>query len=202
MLGRRTARLAIGFAATVVAAMMLLLVGSSGAYAHGYTTTPTSRAYFCKLGQATNCGPIQWEPQSVEGPKGFPNGGPADTKLCSAGLSQFAQLDDQRGGAWPVNNVTAGSSYNINWTLTAPHSTTDFKYYITKPGWNQTAKLTRSALNLTPIKTVSYGGAQPPFSVSHPVTLPNLSGRHMLFAVWTINDTGNAFYQCSDLNFR
>ena len=202
MLGRRTMRVAVGFAATVVASMMLLLAGSTGAYAHGYTTTPTSRAYFCKLGQATNCGSIQWEPQSVEGPKGFPNGGPADTKLCSAGLSQFAQLDDQRGGAWPVNNVTAGSSYNINWYLTAPHSTTDFKYYITKPGWNQTAKLTRSALNLTPIKSFPYNGSRPSNNTSHNVTLPNLSGRHMLFAVWTIADTSNAFYQCSDLNFR
>ena len=40
------------------------------AYGHGYTTGPTSRAKHCQNGTVQNCGQIQWEPQSVEGPKG------------------------------------------------------------------------------------------------------------------------------------
>ncbi|GLZ76313.1 chitin-binding protein [Actinorhabdospora filicis] len=193
-------RAALTLLASAVATLLLLLAGGE-AYAHGYTNAPISRALYCQMGTARNCGPIQWEPQSVEGPKGFPNGGPSDGRLCSANLSQFGQLDDQRNGGWPANSVSGGSSYTIKWKLTAAHATTDFKYYLTKPGWNQTAKLTRSALNLTPIATFPYGGRQPPSSVSHTVTLPALSGRHMLYAVWTIADTGNAFYQCSDLQF-
>ena len=35
--------------------------------AHGYVSQPKSRSYLCKLGDNTNCGAIQYEPQSVEG---------------------------------------------------------------------------------------------------------------------------------------
>jgi predicted carbohydrate-binding protein with CBM5 and CBM33 domain len=171
------------------------------AYGHGYTTGPTSRAKHCQNGTVQNCGQIQWEPQSVEGPKGFPAAGPADGKLCSAGLGQFAQLDDQRGGAWPAERLTPGQSYNFRWYLTAPHATTDFKYYITKQGWNQNAPLTRSALDLNPFLTVKLNGQRPANNVSHPGTVPGgRTGRHMILAVWTIHDTVNAFYQCSDVH--
>jgi predicted carbohydrate-binding protein with CBM5 and CBM33 domain len=56
-------------------------------------------------------------------------------------LSQFHELDDQRSGAWPATQLTAGASYTFTWHLTAPHSTTDFKYYLTKQGWDQNAPL-------------------------------------------------------------
>jgi chitin-binding protein len=172
------------------------------AFGHGYTTSPISRAKLCQNQVVTDCGAIQWEPQSTEGPKGFPAAGPADGLLCSAGLPQFHELDDQRGGAWPATQLTPGARYTFTWHLTAAHSTTDFKYYMTKQGWNQNAPLTRSALDLTPFLTVPMNGARPPTDVSHPGTLPsNRTGRQMILAVWTIADTGNAFYQCSDVNF-
>ncbi|MEV6287446.1 lytic polysaccharide monooxygenase auxiliary activity family 9 protein [Kribbella sp. NPDC051770] len=171
------------------------------AYGHGYTTSPTSRAKHCANGAVQNCGNIQWEPQSTEGPKGFPGGGPADGKLCSAGIGAFDQLNDQRGGAWPTTQLSSGSLYTFKWTLTAAHATTDFKYYITKDGWNQNAPLTRSALQLQPFLTVPFNGARPGMTVTHSGQLPNKSGRHMILAVWTIADTGNAFYQCSDVRF-
>ncbi|MGY4771588.1 lytic polysaccharide monooxygenase [Kribbella sp. CWNU-51] len=42
---------------------------------------------------------------------------------------------------------------------------------------------------------------RPANDVSHAGALPSgRSGRHMILAVWTINDTGKAFYQCSDVN--
>jgi chitin-binding protein len=171
------------------------------AYGHGYTTSPISRAKLCANKTVSNCGDIQYEPQSTEGPKGFPASGPADGHLCSAGISRFFQLDDQRGGAWPATKLTSGATYTFRWTLTAAHSTTDFKYYMTKPGWNPNAPLTRSALELTPFLTVPFNGSRPGTSVSHDGKLPNRSGRHMILAVWTIADTANAFYQCSDVNF-
>jgi len=171
------------------------------AFSHGYTTAPISRAKHCANTTVQNCGAIQWEPQSTEGPKGFPGAGPADGKLCSAGLQQFNELNDQRAGAWPTTQLTSGQNYTFRWTLTASHATTDFKYYITKQGWNQNAPLTRSALELTPFLTVPFNNARPPSSVSHAGTLPNRTGRHMILAVWTIADTANAFYQCSDVRF-
>ena len=57
---------------------------SQTASAHGYVISPESRSYACKTGSNVNCGAIQWEPQSVEGPSGFPESGPADGKIASA----------------------------------------------------------------------------------------------------------------------
>lgn len=192
----------VSMAGVAIGALALTVTTSVPlAYGHGWTDSPTSRAKFCQTGAAQNCGQIQWEPQSVEGPKGFPNGGPPDGKICSAGLGQFAPLDDQRNGTWPTNRLTSGASYTFKWHLTAPHSTTDFRYYITKNGWNQNAPLTRSALELTPFLIKPFSG-RPPNDFSHPGTLPaGKSGRHMIVSVWTIADTANAFYQCSDVNF-
>ncbi|GAA1677455.1 lytic polysaccharide monooxygenase [Kribbella yunnanensis] len=171
------------------------------ASAHGWTNAPISRAKHCQANQSLNCGNIQWEPQSVEGPKGFPNGGPPDGKICSAGIGAFAQLDDQRNGSWPTNRLTSGANFTFKWHFTASHSTTDFRYYVTKNGWNQNAPLTRGALELNPFLTVPYSG-RPPSDLAHSGNLPSgKSGRHMILAVWTIADTGNAFYQCSDVNF-
>ncbi|GGU13797.1 lytic polysaccharide monooxygenase [Streptomyces coeruleorubidus] len=182
-----------------------LVLSSGGASGHGYTDLPVSRQKLCQNGTVTNCGPIQWEPQSVEGPKGFPASGPADGQICNAGLGQFGQLSAPRtpsGGAWPTTKVTGGQTYTFRWQFTAMHATTDFKYYITKPGWNQNHNLARSDLNLTPFFTVPYNGQRPPSTLSHSGRLPSgLSGHHVILAVWTIADTGNAFYACSDVTF-
>jgi chitin-binding protein len=198
----RTRKLSL---AAVAAGALALTVSTSIsmplAYGHGYTNSPISRAKLCANTTVTNCGAIQWEPQSTEGPKGFPGAGPADGKLCSAGLQQFNELNDQRGGAWPATQLTSGANYAFKWHLTAQHATTDFKYYVTKQGWNQGAPLSRAALDLNPFLTVSMGGARPAADITHNGRLPSRSGRHMILAVWTIADTGNAFYQCSDVQF-
>lgn len=189
-------------AGIAVGALSLTVVTAvPAAYGHGYTTAPISRAKHCANGTVSNCGAIQWEPQSTEGPKGFPAGGPADQQLCSAGLRQFAELDDQRGGTWPATRLASGQSYTFRWHLTAAHATTSFDYYITKPGWNPTARLTRSALELTPFLRVPLNGGRPAADVAHTGRVPNRTGRHMILAVWTIADTANAFYQCSDVRF-
>ncbi|WP_415952180.1 lytic polysaccharide monooxygenase auxiliary activity family 9 protein [Streptomyces sp. KLOTTS4A1] len=181
-----------------------LALSSGGASGHGYTDLPISRQKLCQLGTVTNCGSIRWEPQSVEGPKGFPALGPSDGTICSGGNARFASLDSPttpNGGAWPTTSVTSGATYTFRWQFTARHSTTDFRYYITRNGWNENAPLTRSALETTPFLTVPYSG-RPPASLSHSGQLPSgKSGHHVILSVWTIADTGNAFYACSDVRF-
>ncbi|MQY32256.1 GlcNAc-binding protein A [Streptomyces sp. RB17] len=180
-------------------------LSTGGASGHGYTDLPVSRQKLCANGTVTGCGDIQYEPQSVEGPKGFPAAGPADGQICNGGLSRFAQLSSPvtpSGGAWPTTRVTGGQTYTFRWQFTAQHATTDFEYYVTKQGWNQNHALSRSDLNLTPFLTVPYNGQRPPATLSHSGTLPTgLSGHHVILAVWTIADTGNAFYACSDVTF-
>ncbi|WP_156726623.1 lytic polysaccharide monooxygenase auxiliary activity family 9 protein [Streptomyces apocyni] len=190
------------FGATVIA---LSSLATGSASSHGYTDSPLSRQKHCANRTVAGCGGIQWEPQSVEGPKGFPGAGPADGRICSGANTRFGELDAPRtpnGGAWPATNVTGGQGYTFHWTLTAAHATTDFRYYITKDGWNQNAPLTRAALETQPFMTVPYGGQRPPYQVAHQGTIPTQkSGRHIILAVWTIADTQNAFYACSDVRY-
>ncbi|UNO41861.1 lytic polysaccharide monooxygenase [Streptomyces sp. MST-110588] len=176
------------------------VLATSSASGHGYTDSPISRQKLCANKTVKNCGEIQYEPQSVEGPKGFPSGGPADGRICAGGNSRFSQLDDPRGGQWPATRVSPGS-YTFTWRFTAPHATTDFKYYMTRNGYDPSRPVTRADLDLNPFLTVPYNGQRPPTTLSHQGTLPARSGKHLIVAVWTIADTGNAFYACSDVQY-
>ncbi|MEU7181124.1 lytic polysaccharide monooxygenase auxiliary activity family 9 protein [Streptomyces celluloflavus] len=177
------------------------LLSTSSASSHGYSDAPISRQALCANHTVTDCGAIQYEPQSVEGPKGFPAAGPADGKICSGGHDGFAQLDDPRGGKWPGTKLAAGQGYTFSWRLTARHSTTDFEYFITKDGYDPTKPLTRADLEPQPFMTVPMGGVQPGSTVQHQGTIPTQkSGRHLILGVWNIADTGNAFYACSDVD--
>ncbi len=185
----------------VAGAAGIMLATAAPAFSHGYTTSPPSRSYRCAQHQVADCGPIQYEPQSVEGPKGFPQAGPADGHICSANHSEFAQLDDPRGGAWPAAAMTSGASYNFTWTFTAIHATTSFRYFITKSTYDPTKPLTRAALDTTPFLHVNLNGQRPTNPVSHRGTLPTRHGRQLILSVWDIADTGNAFYSCADVDF-
>ncbi|WP_031069393.1 lytic polysaccharide monooxygenase auxiliary activity family 9 protein [Streptomyces sp. NRRL WC-3742] len=189
----------------VVAALAVPLALAFPAQAHGYITTPPSRAALCDehvQGVPWDCGDIQWEPQSVEGPKGFPSLGPSDGTICAGGNARFAELDDPHNGAWPTTQVTAGQQVTFTWRFTARHATTDFRYYMTKPGYDAGQPITRANLDLTPFLIAPYGGVQVPSTLSHAATLPSgRTGHQVIVAVWTISDTANAFYSCSDVQF-
>ncbi|MER7045752.1 lytic polysaccharide monooxygenase auxiliary activity family 9 protein [Streptomyces jumonjinensis] len=194
---KRFTAAAVGFLVTGAT-----VVATGSANSHGYTDSPLpSRQKVCANGTVTGCGNIQWEPQSVEGLKGFPSQGPADGTICSGGNGQFSQLDDPRGGNWPATAVSSGQNQTFTWKFTARHRTTDFKYYITKQGWNPNQKLSRSSLESQPFLTVPFNGQQPPATLSHSGKLPERTGKHVVLAVWTVHDTPNAFYACSDVKF-
>jgi predicted carbohydrate-binding protein with CBM5 and CBM33 domain len=165
---RRSAALSL----MTVAAVLSTLAVAAPAQAHGYISSPPSRQALCATGRVTNCGQIQWEPQSVEGPKGLRN--------CHANLAQFAVLSDESRN-WPATSV--GTSVTFNWVLTARHATSTWEYYI----GNQRVAL------------FNDGGRQPGATVSHQVNLSGFSGRQKLLAIWNIADTANAFYSCVDL---
>lgn len=55
-----------------VAVAIGFMGGAAISDAHGYVSTPKSRAYQCNLGNNSACGAVTVEPQSVEGVKGFP----------------------------------------------------------------------------------------------------------------------------------
>lgn len=189
-----------GIAGTAALATTFTLAGS--AHGHGWVDSPVSRQAHCANGTVTDCGDIQWEPQSVEGPKGFPADGPADGQICSGGNERFAVLDDPRGGDWPTTPLGAGEEHTFTWSISAAHATTDFQYFVTKDGWDPSQPLTRADLEPEPFLTVPYDGQRPENTVTHQGTLPEgKSGHHVILAVWNVADTGNAFYACSDVTF-
>ena len=170
------------------------------AAAHGYISAPESRGYQCKLGVNTNCGAIQWEPQSLEAPSGWPTNGPADQHIASAGHDSFAELDVQTKARWTKRKIKAGTN-TFTWNFTANHVTRNWRYFITKAGWNPAQKLTRASFESTPFCTADGGMKQPPMTVTHTCNVPVRHGYQIILGVWEIGDTSNSFYNVVDVKF-
>lgn len=187
---------------SVVLTTAVLVFNSAVADAHGYITSPPGRAYLCQQKANFSCGGIQYEPQSLEGKQGFTSSGPRDGFIASADKSAFHEMDQQSPGRWAKTSVTAGV-VNFVWKLTAQHKTRQWRYYITRPGWNASAPLTRRDFEPEPFCKVSDNGAIPGTAVTHRCILPSgHRGYQVVLGVWDIFDTGNAFYQAVDLNVQ
>lgn len=177
------------------------LLFTSSALAHGYVEFPPSRAYQCNLGKNTDCGAVQWEPQSVEQASGFPAGTmPPDGQLASAGKANFAQLDSQSATRWVKSNIKSGKN-NFTWHHSAPHRTANWRYYITKQNWDQNKPLTRSDFESQPFCQIEGNGQTPAVEVTHSCNVPERTGYQVIYAVWEIADTANSFYQAIDVDF-
>ncbi|NRQ34786.1 cellulose-binding protein [Nonomuraea sp. NN258] len=159
--------------AVVVIAVATTLFNTTPAFAHGYVNSPPSRQANCAQGKVSNCGPVIYEPQSVEGAKGQRN--------CHAGDSRWAPLSDE-SKSWPVAAVSSTASFT--WTFTARHATRDYEYYI----------------GSTRVGYVAGNGRQPPSTVTHSINLSGFSGKQRILAIWNIADTPMAFYSCIDVN--
>jgi predicted carbohydrate-binding protein with CBM5 and CBM33 domain len=160
--------------AVVLCAMttMLSLLSSDEAHGHGWITSPPSRQDHCARRRTSfDCGAIQWEPQSVEAPKG--------SMLCSGGGS--FRILDEGGRPWPVTSV--GQTVSFRWNLTAQHRTSTWEYFV-------------DGRHFT---TFDARNTHPPANFTH--TLSGLpTGRHTILARWNIADTPMAFYNCVDVN--
>lgn len=188
---------------------------------HGFVRTPQSRVVAAR--EDPSLGAHVPEPQSIERPKGFPAYTPnpqpgepiipADGRLPSAGIDNYKDLDgpvSPSGKPWPAMRVTPGGTLRMNWWLTARHKTQKWHYYITKDdAQHATQPLTRAMLE--PLCVIHWhtgpegDGWRAPFpinDVQHWIKLPRKTGRHVIYAVWDVADTGNAFYQCVDVDFQ
>lgn len=172
--------------------------GTSG-FAHGYVTSPGSRAYFGTAAAGNlnqNVGRAQWEPQSIEAPKNTF----IDGKLASAGVTGFEPLNEQTATRWHKSVINPGN-LTISWNLTAQHRTSTWDYYMTKTGWNPNAPLKISDFEL--IAQIDDKATVPPKIVNQTITIPqDRKGYHVILAVWNISDTTNAFYQAIDVNIQ
>ncbi|MFG3147614.1 lytic polysaccharide monooxygenase [Streptomyces sp. NPDC048243] len=121
-----------------------------------------------------------------------------DGKLCSANSEEFKGLDLARSD-WPATGVSSGA-YTFRYRVTAQHKGT-FKVYITKSGYDPSKPLAWADLDLAhPVATVTDPTASNGF-YSFSGSLPERSGKQLLYAVWQRSDSPEAFYSCSDVAF-
>ncbi|KJA25617.1 lytic polysaccharide monooxygenase [Hypholoma sublateritium FD-334 SS-4] len=161
-------------------AFSTLYMAVTPASAHGYVSQPPSRQARCAAGQVPGCGAVQFEPQSVEAPHG--------SFLCNGNGARFPELNEDSLWAPHFAVVDAGvTTLTFTWTLTAPHRTTTWEYFVITGG-QQTLLTSIDSFNTTP-----------PFIVEQQVPLNSIVGSQTILARWNIGDTDNSFYSCVDL---
>ncbi len=201
-------------------------VGSlSVADAHGAATNPGSRTYLCRLDGTGAGGDI--EPKNpacaaavAQGGKqplwdwfgvlrgdgqGRTEGFIPDGQLCSGGEPKFGGFD-RPGDDWPHTRLTAGGTINFRYNAWAAHPG-QFRMYITDDDYDPSSPLAWSDLESEPFST--YDQTQPNGTDTAngspdyrwDATLPDKSGRHIIYSVWERSDSAETFYGCSDVVF-
>ncbi|WP_405917510.1 lytic polysaccharide monooxygenase [Streptomyces sp. NBC_00728] len=206
-------RKAVGVAVLGVAPFALSALAAAPASAHGSMGDPVSRVSQCYAEGPENprsdacraavaAGGTQalydWNGIRIGDANGRHQELIPDGKLCGAGSTEFKGLDLARSD-WPATSVSSGP-YTFRYRVTAPHKGT-FKVYITKPGYDPSQPLAWGDLDLArPVATVTDPAASGGF-YTFSGTLPERSGKQLLYAVWQRSDSPEAFYSCSDVAF-
>ncbi|BCY12267.1 hypothetical protein L3i22_073550 [Actinoplanes sp. L3-i22] len=181
------------------------------ALAHGAPITPISRsaacagngiktsAAACKAAKVATNGFIgAFDNLRIANVNGKDRDVVPDGKLCSGGLDNYKGLDLARDD-FPSTAVKSGQKLPIQYEGTIPHKG-QFRIFLTRPGYSPLKKLTWDDLGSKPIGTFT----DPPLtggSYRMSVTLPERTGRQMLYVVWETSSTPDTYYSCSDLVF-
>jgi len=160
-------------------ALATLHLAVAPASAHGYVSQPASRQALCRDVNVPGCGDVKYEPQSVQGLKG--------SFECNGDGFRFPELNYDDLWTNYFRPVPSYAPLSFTWTLTAPHRTSTWEYFI----------LGRDKVLLASFDDY---GAVPDHTVVHEVPLKDYAGRQTILARWNIADTPSAFYSCVDLN--
>ena len=138
------------------------------------------------------------------------SGGKTDARDCVNFTQEEMSKKLNRPFTWPLLNVTPGQILEIKWAYTAPHTTRGYRWLITKDGWDPKQRITRAQLEAQPFFEDFY--TQVPYyshsaelkaKVNHSVKLPaSKKGHHVIVLMWIVANTGNAFYQAFDVDFK
>ncbi|SDQ87639.1 chitin-binding protein [Pseudomonas cannabina] len=164
---------------------------------------------------------------------------PADGLILSGGQIQRWECvnftDDEiveeirkrgKGAAerWPRLIVTRGTDFTVEWAYHAEHVTRGYRWFITKEGWDDTKRITRTAFegknyvgdnhfkidgheglmwsdisDLSPFDKHRNELAPKDFTSAR---LPDDKyGHHVILLVWIVAETDKGFYQAFDVDF-
>ncbi|HET8841179.1 MAG TPA: lytic polysaccharide monooxygenase [Ktedonobacteraceae bacterium] len=208
-------------AGTLVLALLLMVLAvvfvnvrpASAMPQHGAALSPASRTYACFLEDPQNpktpacqaaiaAGGTQplydWFGVLRSDGAGRTSGFIQDGQLCSGGNPKYAAYDAPRAD-WPATRVAAGT-FTIAYAAWVPHPG-NFRFYITNSTYDPTKPLTWANLNSTPFLTVDPEPAVANGAYTMTGTLPNMTGRQIIYSVWTRSDSTETFYGCSDVEF-
>ena len=204
-------RLALASLTSTAVVVVAFLVPTTPAIAHGTMSDPASRVYTCKnegpetpksdaCKAAVAAGGTQayydWNEVSLLEAGGRHRQLIPDGKLCSAGRDKYRGLDLQRAD-WPAKRVSAGP-LTVTYHASAPHSNSNFEFYLTRDGWDPTQPLRWSDL----VHLQTFNGQNPSTFTNWTLNLPGRSGRHVLYSIWQrVVGSNEAFYTCSDVDF-
>lgn len=122
-----------------------------------------------------------------------------DGELCSAGNPEFAAYDAPRAD-WPATNLESGSQFTFTYGAWVPHPGY-FRFYVTNSTYDPTKPLTWSEMNSQPFLTVNPEPAVANGVYTMTGKLPSMTGRQIIYSVWTRSDSTETFYGCSDVVF-
>ncbi|MFG3226318.1 lytic polysaccharide monooxygenase [Kitasatospora sp. NPDC048194] len=201
-------------AGVVGAAVLAVAATTAGtAHAHGTMTNPVSRIAACyaegpehpvsqvckDLVAASGTQPLyDWNEVNIANAAGNHQALIPDGKLCSANRDKYAALDWPRTD-WPATPVSAGA-FAFQFRTTAPHVGSQ-TVYITKAGYDPTKPLKWSDLDPTPVARVQVDRTAANGYYTYSGTLPQRTGRQLLYMIWQRSDSPEAFYSCSDVDF-
>jgi chitin-binding protein len=214
-------------AATIAmgAGLVVTLATPSPASAHGASIFPGSRQYFCWVDGLEETGQIipknpacqaavaesgvtplyNWFADLNSNNDGATVGTIPDGRICDGnggGPFNFQPYNDMRGD-WPRTHLTAGATYEFRHNNWAAHPGR-FDVYLTRQGWNPTAPLSWSSLELidTAVDPPQSGGPGGLNFYFWDVTFPsNRTGQHLVFVHWVRSDSPEDFFSCSDVTF-
>jgi len=201
------------------AALALAILGSvaaSGtAFAHGTLSKPSSRVYSCYQGNPENpTNPACAAAKAIGGAQPFydwaginqaaANGNHQavvpDGELCSGGNSKYRGLDLNRSD-WQTTPIRgdARGRYTFEYKAPAPHATRDWKFYVTREGWQPGSPLRWADLEeFCTLGNVPLSGDV--YKLDCP--LPKRTGQHVIYNTWQRSDSAEAFYTCADVRFE
>lgn len=214
----------VGVLGGIVGLTLALLVAlpAPAVFAHGGLTYPATRTYQCYVnglagGQGGDLNPTNpacaaavqqggkqplWDwfgnllPSIGSNWRSLPDGtlcGPSD-KYASY---RMARTD------WPTTTLRPGANITIRYNAWARHPGTWYQF-VTKNGWNPNQPLRWSDLEPwhqvtnPPVNGSGPHGAE----YTWPATLPNKTGRHIIYSVWARSDSPEGFFNCSDVIFQ